>query len=58
MEGGDSNADAHMASAFTGSSKTVPVKNGDLVLGTWQSVFLLELDGPRARKIIVEVLGE
>lgn len=55
----DDNADAHLASVFVGSSKTLPVKDGRLVRGTWQSIFFLELDGPRAaRKVVIEVLGE
>jgi len=55
----DDNADSHLASVFTGSSKVIPVKAKRLVLGTWQNIFFLELDGPRAnRTVIVEVLGE
>ncbi|NWG10011.1 MAG: YjbQ family protein [Nitrososphaerales archaeon] len=54
----DDNADAHLASAFIGPSRVFPVKDGRLVRGTWQKVFLLELDGSRRRKIILEVLGE
>ena len=55
----DDNADSHLASVFIGSSKVIPVKAKRLVLGTWQNIFFLELDGPRAnRTIIVEVLGE
>jgi secondary thiamine-phosphate synthase enzyme len=55
----DDNADAHLASVFTGSSKTLPVRMGKLVRGTWQNIFLLELDGPRTgRRIVIEVLGE
>ncbi|MEM3531074.1 MAG: secondary thiamine-phosphate synthase enzyme YjbQ [Nitrososphaerales archaeon] len=54
----DDNADAHLASAFIGPSRVFPVKDGRLIRGTWQNVFLLELDGPRKRKIILETLGE
>ena len=55
----DDNADAHLASVFIGSSKTLPVKAGRLERGTWQSIFFVELDGPRvARRVVVEVLGE
>jgi secondary thiamine-phosphate synthase enzyme len=55
----DNNAHAHVASSIIGSSATLPVVNGELVRGTWQNIFLVELDGPRAsRRIIVEVLGE
>ena len=54
----DDNAHAHLASAFIGSSRIFPVKGGRLVRGTWQNVLLVEADGPRTRRIIVEVLGE
>jgi len=54
----DDNADAHLASSFTGPSRILPVKDGRLIRGTWQNIFLLELDGPRTRRVIVEVLGE
>ncbi len=55
----DDNADAHLASVFTGPSKTLPVRMGKLLRGTWQCIFLLELDGPRkGRRIVVEVMGE
>ncbi len=55
----DSNADAHLKSAILGPSETIPIKNGKLDLGTWQSLMLCELDGPRGnRRIIVTVLGD
>ncbi len=54
----DNNADSHIRSFFIGSSETIPVKNGYLSLGTWQSVFFVELDGPRSRKFIITVMGE
>ncbi|MET1101965.1 MAG: secondary thiamine-phosphate synthase enzyme YjbQ [Pyrodictiaceae archaeon] len=54
----DSNAHAHLASVFLGSSKILPLWNGRLVRGTWQNIMLVELDGPRSRRLIVEVLGE
>ena len=54
----DDNADAHLASTFLGQSKAFPVENRRLVRGTWQNVFLVELDGPRSREIIVLILGE
>ncbi|MEM1538141.1 MAG: secondary thiamine-phosphate synthase enzyme YjbQ [Candidatus Nezhaarchaeales archaeon] len=54
----DDNANAHLASAFIGSARVFPVKGGALIRGTWQNVFLLEMDGPRrSRRVIVEVLG-
>jgi len=55
----DSNAEAHLASSFIGASRIFPVRDGRLARGTWQNIFLLELDGPRsARRILIEVLGE
>jgi len=54
----DDNADAHLASTFIGPSRIFPIKDGRLVRGTWQNIFLLELDGPRNRRIVLEALGE
>lgn len=54
----DDNGDAHLASTFLGNSKTFPIRDGRLYLGTWQSIFLLELDGPRTRGVTCEVVGE
>ena len=42
---------SHLASSIIGPSVTIPVKDGKLVLGTWQRVVLIELDGPRERKL-------
>lgn len=50
----DDNAEAHILSSFIKPSLVVPLKNGKLVLGTWQSILLVELDGPRERKIVVQ----
>ena len=52
----EGNADSHIKALMTGSSKTIPVREGRLVLGTWQGVFFCEFDGPRTRTVIVEVL--
>ena len=51
----DDNAAAHIKAAIIGPSEMVPVKNGKLVLGTWQSLMLVEFDGPRERKVIVQI---
>jgi len=51
-----SHAWSHMASSILGPSLTIPVSSGKLVLGTWQSVMLVELDGPRERTIHVTLL--
>lgn len=51
-----SHAWSHMASSILGPSITIPVSEGKLVLGTWQSVMLVELDGPRERDVHVTLL--
>jgi secondary thiamine-phosphate synthase enzyme len=51
-----SHAWSHMASSILGPSLTVPVSAGQLVLGTWQSVMLVELDGPRERTVHVTLI--
>ncbi len=54
----DRNAAAHIRSAIVGSSLTIPLRNGRMVLGTWQSIMFCEFDGPRrTRRIIVQILG-
>lgn len=45
----------HILSSLIGASLTLPVKNGKLVLGTWQRVTLMEFDGPRERKILITI---
>lgn len=52
----EGNADSHIKSVLTGFSALIPVSNGRLILGTWQKVFLLEFDGPRERRVIVNLL--
>jgi len=54
----DDNARAHLTSLLLGHAVNVPVSRGRLVLGTWQSIFLIEMDGPRSRQVSVSVLGE
>jgi secondary thiamine-phosphate synthase enzyme len=52
----EGNADSHIKASLTGSSVSVLVENGRLVLGTWQKIFFCEFDGPRTRKIYVKVI--
>lgn len=47
----EGNSDAHIKSSLIGCSEHVLVRNGKLILGTWQGVFFTEFDGPRRRKI-------
>ncbi len=54
----EGNAPAHIRAVLTGASASVPVENGDLALGTWQGVFLVDFDGPRERHVLVTVTGE
>ncbi|ALL01233.1 hypothetical protein Pyrde_1185 [Pyrodictium delaneyi] len=54
----DDNAHAHLAAAVIGPSRVFPILGGRLVKGTWQNILLVELDGPRTRRIIVEIMGD
>jgi len=54
MEG---NSDAHIKASLLGSSVTVIVRNKKLVLGTWQHIFFYEGDGPRNRKIYLDMIS-
>lgn len=55
----DNNARSHLKSFILSSSECLPIKNGKLDLGTWQSVFFVELDGPRgSRTITLTMVGE
>jgi secondary thiamine-phosphate synthase enzyme len=51
----DNNAAAHIKSAILGPGETIPVCEGKLLLGTWQAIMLVELDGPRDRRVVVTV---
>lgn len=52
---GEGNSDAHLMSMLIGCSLTWPYRGGKLVLGTWQGVYFVELDGPRERQVTVYV---
>jgi secondary thiamine-phosphate synthase enzyme len=52
----EGNAAAHIKSSLLGSSQMVFIENGTLVLGTWQSIFFCEFDGPRTRKVYVKLI--
>jgi secondary thiamine-phosphate synthase enzyme len=53
----DGNAASHIQATILGPSETIPVRGGKLLLGTWQAVMLVELDGPRDRRIVVTTLS-
>eukprot|EP00639_Heterosigma_akashiwo_P000973 CAMPEP_0194582228 /NCGR_PEP_ID=MMETSP0292-20121207/15437_1 /TAXON_ID=39354 /ORGANISM="Heterosigma akashiwo, Strain CCMP2393" /LENGTH=160 /DNA_ID=CAMNT_0039436255 /DNA_START=174 /DNA_END=656 /DNA_ORIENTATION=- len=52
------NAHSHLLAMMLGQSETIPVHEGRLMIGTWQSVILVELDGPRKRTVGVQVVGK
>ena len=54
----EGNSDAHAKAALVGSSVTLVVRGGELLLGTWQGIFLCEFDGPRRRTVHLEALAE
>ncbi|MHB9028494.1 MAG: secondary thiamine-phosphate synthase enzyme YjbQ [Candidatus Latescibacterota bacterium] len=54
---GEGNSAAHIKASLMGSSVTVPVEDGRLVLGIWQGIYFCEFDGPRTRTVIVNVIG-
>ncbi len=54
----EGNSPAHIKASLLGSSETLMVENGRVVLGTWQGVFFCEFDGPRNRSVIVKVVAE
>ena len=54
----DNNADSHILSGLVGQERILSLKGGQIIRGTWQQIFLLELDGPRNRKIIVKIIKD
>ncbi len=54
---GEGNSDAHVKASLLGSSETILVQDGRLVLGTWQGIYFAEFDGPRTRQMHVAVSG-
>ncbi len=53
----DGNSAAHIKATFTGLSVTLPVSEGQLVLGTWQGIYFCDYDGPRQRRVLVTIIG-
>ena len=51
----EGNSDAHLKASLFGSSENIIIENGKLILGTWQSVYFCEFDGPRIRKLHIKV---
>lgn len=54
----EGNAAAHVKASMMGSSATVFIQNGKLLLGTWQSIYFCEFDGPRSRRVWVKVKAD
>ena len=54
----EGNSDSHCKSTLVGCSEQVLIKDGSLQLGTWQGIFFCEFDGPRSRKVVVQIRGE
>ena len=53
---GEQNSDSHIKASLVGSSVSVPFKDGKLLLGRWQGIFLCEFDGPREREVVLQVI--
>ena len=56
IEEGEENAPSHIRAALMGPQVLIPLRDGELALGTWQGIFFCELDGPRTRSVYVTVL--
>lgn len=54
----DGNAHAHLQAMLLGSSAVIPVESKRLILGTWQRILFVELDGPRKRRVCVKFIKE
>ncbi len=52
----DGNADSHIKSALLGVSQTIPIRNSRLALGKWQGIALVELDGPKQRRVLIDII--
>jgi secondary thiamine-phosphate synthase enzyme len=56
LEEGEENAPSHPRASLMGPQVVIPLRHGELALGTWQGIFLCEFDGPRTRSVYVTVL--
>ena len=54
----EQNAHAHILSSLMKPSLSIPLTGGEMILGTWQSILLVELDGPRNRSLHIQILGD
>jgi secondary thiamine-phosphate synthase enzyme len=53
---GEGNAAAHIKSTLVGSSVSIPISQGRLILGTWQGIYFCEFDGPRHREVLIQII--
>ncbi|MHA1232399.1 MAG: secondary thiamine-phosphate synthase enzyme YjbQ, partial [Candidatus Helarchaeota archaeon] len=54
----DDNAHSHIIAALIGNSLSIPIINGSAELGSWQSILFIELDGPRSRTVVLQVISD
>ena len=54
----DDNAHSHLKAAIIGSSRVLPIVDGEIIRGTWQNFLVIEQDGPRNRRLAVFIIGE
>jgi secondary thiamine-phosphate synthase enzyme len=52
----EGNADSHIKASLIGSSDFIPITDGDIDLGRWQGIFFCEFDGPRSRRMFIQVI--
>lgn len=55
---GEGNSDSHLKASLVGSSVTILISGGSLVLGRWQGVYFCEFDGPRRREVLIKTMPE
>jgi len=54
----EGNSDSHVKSSLIGASETVIISDGQLILGTWQGIFLCDFDGPRTRNVHLKIMAD
>lgn len=54
----EGNSHAHLKSSYMGAEKTIIINEGRPILGTWQSIYFCEFDGPRNRKVFIKIVAE
>jgi len=54
----EGNSHAHLKSSYMGAEKTIIINEGRPILGTWQSVYFCEFDGPRSRKVFIKIIAD